>query len=132
MPAGDWRAVAVGDTCLFQVRDDALISSFPLTEAAAFGTTPPLLSTRPDYSRRSLEHLSTAAGEYRPGDLFLLATDALAAWFLHETEADGRPWRSLEELSLLRFARLVRRLRQEHALRNDDVTLLLVRVQEQP
>jgi hypothetical protein len=128
MPVCGWQAVAVGDACLFQVRDDALLSSFPVTEAAAFGTTPPLLSTRADYSRRSLEHLSMAAGECRPDDLFLLATDALAAWFLREIEVGGCPWRSLEELSLLRFGRLVRRLRHEHSLRNDDVTLLLARV----
>ena len=120
-----WLAMAVGDVCLFQIRAQEVIVHFPVQCAADFGTTPPLLSSRLDYNRRSLEALRTCTGECWPGDLFVLATDALAAWFLHQVEAGERPWQCLIDLTEDTFAALVASLRQEGVMRNDDVTLVL-------
>ncbi|MCS7261021.1 MAG: serine/threonine-protein phosphatase [Anaerolineae bacterium] len=122
---GHWWALAVGDACLFQVRDNEVIVRFPLQQAADFSTTPPLLSTQPDYNLRSLEALRVCMGECRPGDLFILATDALAAWFLGELEAGNHPWGRWKELTSQQFHWLVRTLRRRGKMRNDDVTLLL-------
>ena len=80
---------------------------------------------RPAPRSRLREKVTSAAGSWQGGDHFYLMTDALAAWFLREHEAGGRPWRRLEELDHgLAFARWVDELRRSHALRNDDVTLL--------
>jgi hypothetical protein len=57
-----WQAMAVGDTCLFQVRGADLIACFPVAQAADFGTTPALLSTRLDYNHRSLVTLAGVSG----------------------------------------------------------------------
>lgn len=120
-----WSAMAVGDVCLFQIRAEQVIVHFPVQYAADFGTTPPLLSSRSDYNRRSLEALCTCTGECWPGDLFVLATDALAAWFLHQVETGERPWQCLIDLTEDTFAALVASLRHEGVMRNDDVTLVL-------
>ena len=120
-----WRAIAVGDSCLFQIRDDEVIVCFPVTRCADFGTTPPLLSTQLEYNRRSLNYLQHHDGACQLGDLFVLATDALAAWFLCRVETGEQPWRDLVGLNTEKFVELVERLRQERAMRNDDVTLLL-------
>ena len=125
-----WHALALGDACLLHVCGAALLTAFPLTASADFGNAPPLLATRPEYSRRSLEELQTARGTLATGDLLLLATDAMAAWLLHEIEADRHPWAALVGLDEAGFAALVDRLRAEGALRNDDVTLLIVGVEE--
>jgi hypothetical protein len=121
-----WQAIALGDTCLYQIRGEKVVVHWPIAQAADFGTAPALLSTRPEYNRRSLEELETREGVCRPGDLFVLATDALAAWFLERVESDERPWQRLTRLSEGRYARLVEHLRRGKAMRNDDVTLLLV------
>ena len=123
--AAQWQAIAVGDVCLFQMRSEAVMVHFPVEQAADFGTTPPLLSTRLEYNRRSLETLRTHEGECQQGDLFVLATDALAAWFLRQVEAGERPWQCLMELTEDTFAALVAHLRQEGSMRNDDVTLVV-------
>jgi len=120
-----WAAIAVGDVCLFQIRAQEAIVHFPVHRAADFGTTPPLLSSRLDYNRRSLEALRTCTGESWPGDLFVLATDALAAWFLYQVEAGERPWQCLIDLTEDTFATLVASLQHEGVIRNDDVTLVL-------
>jgi hypothetical protein len=131
LSSGHWSAVAVGDTCLFQIRGDEVIVRFPMERAADFGTTPPLLSTRQDYNRRSLDELRSCEGECWPGDLLVLATDALAEWFLHQLETGEQPWQRLVKLSPRKFARLVECLRREEAVRNDDVSLLLGWVEEE-
>src|SRR5205823_4284926 len=39
-PGGRWKARAVGDSCLFQIRSERLIQAFPLTNANEFGNQP--------------------------------------------------------------------------------------------
>ena len=122
---GRWRALAVGDSCLFRTRGGRLRKAFPLTASADFGNQPRLLGSR---GRVSLtEH---ARGRWRPGDHFLLMTDALAQWFLRRSEQGERPAAEIAEL--LRggdrpaaFADWIERKREQD-LRNDDVTLVVI------
>jgi hypothetical protein len=94
-----WEAVAAGDSCVFQVREDALIAAFPLDSAAAFGNRPALLSTEPAANAGLGSHIRRADGECRAGDTFYLMTDALAAWFLDAAGRGERPWLTLDALS---------------------------------
>jgi hypothetical protein len=124
-----WRAFAVGDSCLFQVRDDALINAFPLQHAEQFGNRPVLISSRPSPCDDGSEGYSTCQGQARWNDLFLLATDALAQWFLTESEKGTKPWEILmENVALEAFHRFLAELRQQRAIRNDDTTLLSISI----
>jgi hypothetical protein len=116
-----WRAIAVGDSCLFHVRDDAMIVSFPMEKAAGFGTRPHLIGSRQSGS----VDLTAAAGFLEPGDQLFLMTDALAEWFLTQHEKGRKPWQRLARLTQERFAELVDSLRDTKRLKNDDVTLLI-------
>ena len=40
---GDWRSAAIGDTCLFHIRDGCLQAAFPLDQSGSFNTSPALL-----------------------------------------------------------------------------------------
>lgn len=126
-----WRAVAVGDSCLFQVREDVPRVVFPLEHSSQFDNAPWLIGSRtsPDEVPRCKGlHL---LGECREGDRYWLMTDALARWFLCRREAGARPWRELAAL-LDRpdeeFAAFVEALRDRRLLRNDDTTLVAVRL----
>jgi len=125
-----WQAIALGDACCFQIRDESVVTYFPVRQASDFGTTPALLSTRLDYSRKSLAELKTYSDVYREGDIFVLATDALAEWFLRSIESSGRPWQLLLELRPDSFADAMEHLRQHAGMRNDDVALLIVKIEE--
>lgn len=121
---GTWRALAVGDSCLFQMRQQKLVASFPLSDAAAFDHSPVLLSSRPEPNRAALEAVQSLSGFWQTGDEFLLMTDALAAWFLrHGGTVACRPPSG-------DFAAWIHDLRQHRLLRNDDVTLVRVRIEE--
>ena len=122
-----WHAFAIGDTCLFQIRDDALHLAFPLSEAAAFDSTPLLLSSNPARNLRVWDHAQVLNGAFKPGDMLLLMTDALAKWFLSEIEAGGKPWHTLRAVSCEEeFGALVTQLRAAHCLKNDDTSLICI------
>src|SRR6516225_6410565 len=43
---GMWRAFALGDTCLFRVREDRLLRPLPLSASKEFNNRPPLIGSR--------------------------------------------------------------------------------------
>ena len=124
-----WRAAAVGDCCLFVVRDGALAVSFPMEESGQFNSTPPLVCSNPANNGGLWPHLFQMRGECLPGDLVVLASDALACWILLQVECGGKPWDDLLSLNSEReWREWVQTKRGERAMRNDDTTLITVKV----
>jgi hypothetical protein len=128
--ANIWRALAVGDSCVFCLRGGKLRPSFPLKRSADFGNLPALLGSRgrPADTPRPVRR---ARGKWRPGDRFLLMTDALAEWTLRRNEENQQPIADVEELLAESapqdaFAGWLEEQRDHHGLRNDDVTLVIV------
>jgi hypothetical protein len=125
--AGAWRALAVGDSCLFHIRSGALMVAFPLSQADAFGMTPPLLRSL-EHRNQELVDLSFINGQYQSGDSFLLASDALSAWALKTAESKPAVWKTLSRLGNDGFTRLLTDLHAAGLIENDDVTLLQIRI----
>jgi hypothetical protein len=127
---GRWDAVAMGDTCFFVVRGGRLTTSFPVADSSGFGSRPVLLSGKLARNAGSGSAMRDARGSFSTGDSLYLMTDALAAWFLKEAEAGGRPWEALDGLEGREeeFLRLVDCLRKSGKTRNDDVTVTCIRV----
>jgi hypothetical protein len=125
-----WQALAVGDSCLFQVRS-RLLAGFPITQSADFHNNPWLIGSRACRDEVPLRHALHLAGEWLPGDRLYLMTDALAQWFLSAVERGAQPWLPLDamfEQTESVFADWVDRLRADRLLRNDDTTLVTIRV----
>lgn len=126
---GTWDAIAIGDSCLFHIRNDKLLQAFPVDRSGAFGSRPALISSNPDGNADLGRTLSCASGRWQDGDAFYLMTDALACWFLAEYEIGGKPWIDIRDLGAKEndaFEELMRQLRDAGAIRNDDVTLLRI------
>ena len=125
-----WQAVAVGDCCLFVVHDDALALSFPLEDSGQFNNTPALICSNHANNGRLWNGVHQYRGECLPGDAIILASDALACWILQERESGGRPWETLLSLdSEKEWSNWVAGKRDERAMRNDDTTLIAVKVE---
>ncbi len=116
---GRWRAVAVGDCCLFHMRNDALDRAWPMTDPDAFSHRPALVSSLPG---RDGPTPATTDGKWRTGDTFLLATDAVAAWLLRTDPTAAASWDDP-------FDEAVATARDEGNLRNDDATLVVLTMQ---
>ena len=118
---GSWQALSLGDCCLFQWREERCVESWPYTSGGAFHTHPALVSSQ----TRSIEpRAETHGGRFAPGDRFWLSTDALAAAVLNY----GPTLVDLD--SPESFAASVTAARSEGRLRNDDVTLVEVVIED--
>ena len=137
---GSWRVVSVGDSCLFHVRDDTLLTVAPTLTSEEFDNHPHLISSNPSTSSGlDKSQLTYVSGEWLPSDVFYLLTDALAQWTLAKHEAGRPPWSLFRKLGRRgdkrssragqrSFETLVAKLRKNDGLHNDDTTLLRVEV----
>ena len=131
-PDGRWQAVSIGDCCLFQVRADAIVRSWPFEEPNAFTNRPALVPSRSD---QTVPPPDTASGTWRPQDTFLLTTDAVAAWLLGGNASVDPGTPPVAPAVAIQwdedtFRTAVEAARAEGALRNDDATLLVIHVKE--
>jgi len=114
---GAWRALSVGDCCLFQLRDGHLQETWPFEDPEAFTNRPALVASR---ANRSTPAPRTAAGTWAVGDTLLLATDAVAAWLLRS----DRP--AVADGDAEAFRAAVATAREAGTLRTDDATVLVL------
>lgn len=133
--AGAWCALAVGDSCLFRLRHGKLRQSFPLSRSSDFGNQPALLGSRGRPLDTPAKGLRRARGRWRPGDRFLLMTDALAEWMLRRSEEKQGPDADIDRLVAESspqdaFPGWVAERREQQGLRNDDVTLVIVDIMD--
>lgn len=126
-----WQSLAVGDSCLFQFRDNQLLTSVPYKEPEQFLSRPHLISTHSGENVALVNHITSAYGTCCRGDVFYLMSDAIACWFLGCTQ--HRTTDFLERLNGItntdEFAALVGDARRGEImkdvyLKNDDTTLL--------
>ncbi|MBO0840924.1 MAG: hypothetical protein J2O49_08915 [Sciscionella sp.] len=114
---------AIGDACLLHLRDGNLLTVGPLDQPDQFGSDPDLLTTLA-FDTRHQHAMWSADGDYRPGDQFVLASDALAKYLLrrHHTSA------AVDMDAVLHgdFDQWVVAARAEDGLDNDDTTICLV------
>ena len=127
---GEFKALSIGDSCLFQLRGGRLIWSFPFATSEEFNSRPLLTSSL----NRGADYEVAAQrvnGEWQPGDSFFLMTDALACWTLRLAEAGQDPFALLQSVETLpAFETLI--ADQRHCtdaegirlLKNDDVTFV--------
>jgi hypothetical protein len=121
---GEFRAYGVGDSCLFHVRGHRIVLVGPIQHPDGFGRFPDLVSSRPGGARPEPVWL---AGSGRPGDVLLLATDALARFLLETHDRYGRLPQLGPVLADQRgFTRRVAGWRRRGLIGNDDTTLCAV------
>ncbi len=132
---GTYWAKLLGDSCIFHIRDNQLVDSFPMKDYESFNNSPALLCSI--LSQHSdLESIFTIKeGEWKTGDRFILLTDAIAAWIFKRQEQHGDGIKTLVEIKDQKeLSDLCVAAREKHdedgrvEMRNDDVTMLDVRI----
>lgn len=129
----NWRAVALGDSCLVQRRGGEVLDAFPLNSHEAFTSAPPLVPSSEHARAAALTRLVEREGSAEPGDTFLLMTDALSAWYF---ESSARRDPCAEQFDSLLAAsengslsELVRRERVAARMKDDDVAAVRISVE---
>lgn len=130
-----WRVCAVGDSCIFIVRENSLIKSIPIDDFVQFRSRPYLLATNEQDNLNLEEKLRHHTGVCSTGDQFLLMSDALACWFLRRQSQHGDAIlvmnaivtaESLEDL--VHEQRAARCESGYPAMRNDDVAFVRIEI----
>ncbi len=128
-------AIAIGDSCIFQIRGDKIIAFFPLGSVDDFHNRPVLISSNEANNIHLKAFVKKWTGTAQAGDSFLLMTDALACWILARYEEDISVIKKLHGLACEHdFINLVQAERKlichdgSFYLRNDDVTLIRVKL----
>ena len=126
-----WEAMIVGDSCLFH-KSDFEFKSYRIENSAGFTNHPDAFAS---FAKDNHFEPSFENGRANPGDTFILATDALAKWILEHNEI-GKLDAALDTLKEVetdeQFRQFVHEARHDEAIRlvNDDVTLMLISVEE--
>ncbi|WP_277869291.1 protein phosphatase 2C domain-containing protein [Actinopolymorpha singaporensis] len=133
--AASWKAAALGDTCLFHVRDEQVIESFPIQNINEFGNTPMLFGSLNRDVALISERTQFRHGICEAGDELFIMTDALAAWFFSCNDK-ARSEEALHQLrkyslheNLEDFTQWISELRATGEIHNDDVSVIHVEVQ---
>lgn len=126
---------AIGDSCIFHIRDGVLLSAFPLESAEDFNNSPALISSNPERNKGLEEHIKKRSVAATQGDSFYLMTDALSCWLLRRYKEDPNVLQRMNDLQEdEKFYRLIEQERSVpyeeggYYLRNDDVTFIRVKL----
>jgi hypothetical protein len=124
-----WEAIAVGDSCLFQIRledSETPLITFPLRKSTDFDSTPECLNSLPETNFYHPQYISK---NYDVNSIFLLATDALAKWIFKEIENQSDYWQKLLSINTQdEFADFIQHLRSDKVIENDDTTLVRCKI----
>ncbi len=128
-PSQQWQAVALGDSCLFKLTvETGDLTVFPQKTAEDFQSVTQCFISSPDITSFPPQLIE---GRYQAGDAFLLATDALCQWILRNYENQGQDWQKCLTLRKSEeFSEMLTQLRQDKLIKNDDTTLMIIKVNE--
>jgi len=130
---GSWRlqGLAIGDSCLFLVRDGTVVRRFPIVTSAELQSDPMVLGSI-DLNRDERLSFHRIEEPCRPGDLVVLCTDAIADWALRQEESGSPPnWEEYWERPESTWREEILAMRAERHIRCDDATLGLLRITDQ-
>lgn len=129
------EAIAIGDCTLFQIRNNELAKSFPLTRAEEYGNVPHLFSSNKKYQADFEKAVKYFEGQILNNDLFILATDALAMWVFKSVIDGKKPWHRLDKLlnneenRTDSFSKWAKNKIKKKELKNDDITLIIINIE---
>ena len=128
-----WDAVALGDACLVQRRGEETCAAVPVKGRGDFNSCPPLVPSHESLREAALERLVKGEGSAARGDVFLLMSDALAAWYFEFAGAGGDAVARFDSLLAASeneaLEELVREERRAKRMRDDDVAVVRVAVE---
>ncbi|MFA6987977.1 MAG: hypothetical protein WC185_02870 [Acholeplasmataceae bacterium] len=134
LEALNFEALAIGDCCFFQIRNEIVIRQFPLNSSIEFGNNPYLISSNENRNSELTNYVVNVKGELNKGDVLLLMSDALAHWFAKNIELGERPWNILlgfigkTRFRKQKFNSWLSDQRFSKEVKNDDVVLAIIEI----
>lgn len=128
----NYKSCAIGDCCLFHIRDSLMIKCFPINESEEFGNNPFLISSINSQNVDIKDYFKELEGDFLHGDQFFLLSDAIANWFLKEYEDNKKPWETVNKLFIDKildkdiFVKWIDEQRDARLIKNDDISIISI------
>ena len=128
----EWQAMIIGDSCVFRINKIGDFEPYLIRNSNEFDNRPEAFASFEKYDKFEPAFVR---GPAKPGDRFILATDALAKWLLQHSET-AKLNSGLNQLLKIendtQFYKFVNKARSDVdiTLVNDDVTLMIIEVEE--
>jgi len=113
----------VGDTNIFQIRQNKNHTSFPIKKLDGFKSKTFAITSFLD--KNNINFLYTE-WIIKSGDILILATDAFSKWFMGSYQKGQRPWKKMIK-NISKMDDFIEKLRHDKKLENDDVTFIMLR-----
>jgi len=125
-----WQAIALGDACLLHCRAGRILSALPLANHESFNASPLLVPSLGLLQDAGLRNIVVDSGVLESGDVLLLLSDAVAAWYLRLAESGDRARCCFEELLMAdredELEQLFSKERRTGRIKNDDIAVLRI------
>jgi len=127
-----YGAIAVGDCCLFQVRNEMVISNFPILLSSEFGNNPYLVSSKSLMNTDLESNIRITGKDIMKGDTLFLMSDAMSDWFMSGNEMSQHPWEILKTFKKGKspdkdkLSAWLEEQRIKKDIKNDDVVLSII------
>lgn len=133
--AYSWRALAVGDCCLFISRAHSIYLSLPIQHSSEFTNSPVLIPSKDEKMGTIKGKTQMARGALKNGDHVLLSSDALSAWLINQPVEEQILFiKFLREVlfqkKIERLTKFVNTLRRNNKIKNDDTSLVFIELGE--
>jgi hypothetical protein len=129
-----WQAIAIGDSCLIHTRGERMQFCFPISDLSQFGCHPILAPSNQARLDAAMDQVVIKDGRARVGDVFLLLTDAIAAWYLQALNTSSHLAQEFDACLAATndhgLETLISRCREGGSLRNDDVAAIRIAVRD--
>lgn len=126
-----YECLAIGDSCLFHIKPSSSeIKPFPMEKSQDFSSVTDAFHSSCKYKISEPKFFES---NYDKDDVFLLATDALAEWIFKDLEIKGKRWQQLLNFSNINeFTNFIEKLRVDKEIKNDDTTLIRLKIMSIP
>lgn len=127
---GRWRASALGDSCMFQIRSGRILFSLPSYSPEDFGRHPRLVSTDIERNAELKEFYKNASGTFEIGDSFILTTDAVAEALLRADKKWGElaEWTNAIASENDVARQFIEMKRASEELQDDDAAIIVIEI----
>lgn len=133
--AYSWRALAVGDCCLFIAHNHNIYLSLPLQHPSEFNNSPVLIPSKSEKMDSIKGKIHLARGSLKKGDQLILASDAMASWIMRKPITDQVQYQNMIRVIKSaekgpHFSDWVNSLRKMGEIRNDDTSVIYIELGE--
>ncbi len=125
-----WKAMAIGDCCVIHLRRNTICDAFPVDNPEDFNSSPTLIPSLQSAQKPAMSSAVLREGIVETGDVFLLCSDAVAAWYLALSRENNNTVNVLQCLLELNrrdtLIQLFNDARLAQTIRNDDIAIVRI------